>query len=212
MKIHILCTDPQHPVNAWLNRWCEQHAQQHEVRILRRAAELSCGDYLFLISCHEIIRQASRAPYRHTLVIHASDLPKGRGMSPHIWQIIEGAHEIPVTLLNAEDALDSGDIWQQIRVHFKGHELHDDINRAIFDAELALMTWAITNCDTTRSFPQQGEPTFYRKRTPIDSRVDASRSMESQFDLLRVADPIRYPAYIELRGKRFKITLTRMDD
>ena len=40
------------------------------------------GDILFLISCSERIGDAYRQKYRHVLVLHASDLPKGRGWSP----------------------------------------------------------------------------------------------------------------------------------
>ena len=72
---------------------------------------LAGGEILFLVSCNEIIGKDVRDRYMATLVIHASDLPKGRGWSPHIWQIIEGKKEIMVSLLEAEDAVDSGAIW-----------------------------------------------------------------------------------------------------
>ena len=211
MNIHILCTDFRHPVNPWLERWMASNGGSHNIRIARHSSELDGGDFLFLISCHEIIRKPVRDMYRFTLVIHASALPRGRGMSPHLWQILEGKSEIPVTLLNAEDAIDSGDIWHQLVVRFSGHELHDEVNRSIFDAEVALMSWAIRFCDTAIPASQIGEASFYRRRTPEDSRLDPYRTIESQFELLRVADPGRYPAFFELRGKKYKLTITKME-
>ena len=45
------------------------------------------------------------------------------------------------------------------------------------------------------------------KRTPADSQLDPSKSIEEQFDLLRVADSGRYPCFFYLRGRRFVLEL-----
>lgn len=210
-RVAVLCTDPRHPVNAWLEPWAGQTRKRgHDVEILRDHKEVRGGDFLFLVSCHQIVRKDVRENFRHTLVLHASDLPKGRGMSPHIWTVVEGGDELVLSLLNAEDALDSGDIWTQRRIPLEGTELYDDINRLIFDAEIELMDWALENCDHARPRTQSGEPSLFRKRTPEDSRINPEASIASQFDLLRVADPDRYPAFFDHRGQRYRIRLEKM--
>jgi len=210
--VAILCTDPIHPVNAWLQAWgarcrTERRAQ---VTIYRDMHELAGGDFLFLVSCHQIVDHAVRSLYRHTLVLHASDLPRGRGMSPHIWQIVHGAHDITLTLLNAVDQLDAGDIWCQQAIAFDGTELHDEINQKLFDAEVTLMDWALLNCATSVPRSQSGSATHYRKRTPADSQIDPTRPLQESFDLLRVADPNRYPAWFELRGQTYQIRIEKV--
>lgn len=210
LDVSILCSDPAHPVNPRLEQWRDAVAHKAAVRICRGARELEGGDLLFLVSCHQIIRKDVRDTFSHTLVLHASDLPRGRGMSPHIWQIIEGHNEIPVSLLVAEDALDSGDIWAQRKVKLDGFELYDEINELIFAAELDLMTCALDHCTRVAPKPQQGEPTYYRKRTAEDSRIDPAKPLLESFNLLRVADPIRYPAFFELDGRKFRIRIERM--
>lgn len=210
LEVSILCSDPAHPVNPWLEQWRDTVSQGASVRICRDYRELQGGDLLFLVSCHQIIGKAVRDTFSHALVLHASDLPRGRGMSPHIWQIIEGHNEIPVTLLVAEDALDSGGIWAQRKVKLEGFELYDEINEMIFAAELELMTWALDHFTRIAPEPQQGEPTYYRKRTAEDSRIDPARPLLESFNLLRVADPIRYPAFFELDGRKFRIRIERM--
>jgi methionyl-tRNA formyltransferase len=132
-------------------------------------------------------------------------------MSPHVWAILGGANELVVTLLDARDPVDSGDIWSQRRITLRGGELYDEINAALFDAEIDLMNWAIVNCDRSRPRPQSGEPSFFRRRTAEDSRIDPDRSVAEQFDLLRVADPDRYPAFLEYRGRRYKISIECME-
>lgn len=207
--VSILCTDTRHPVNPWLERWAQRRGADARVRIARDWRELGGGDFLFLVSCHQIIGKAVRDTFRHTLVLHASALPKGRGMSPHVWQILEGADRITLTLLNAEDALDSGDIWQQKELRFDGTELHDEIHRALFDAEIELMDWALDHCDHARPVAQVGEPTYYPRRTPADSRIDPTRPLAEFFDLLRIADPDRYPAHFEYRGQKYNIRIEK---
>lgn len=215
MKLRILCTDPAHPVNAWLERWLKaQRAAGHDALLLRDRAALDGqgqGDLLFLVSCHQIIDAALRARYRHTLVLHASALPQGRGMSPHVWQILEGARAITVTLLDAVDQLDAGAIWQQRVVEFDGTELHDAIHAKLFDAEIALMDWAVAHIDHATPRAQQGTPSHYRKRTPEDSRIDPTRPLAESFDLLRICDPARYPAFFELRGRRYSLRIEPLD-
>ncbi|MGE0873754.1 MAG: formyltransferase family protein [Burkholderiales bacterium] len=196
-------------MNEALSAWAASRSASAQVEILRQAADARGGDFLFLVSCHEIVPRRIRDLYRHTLVLHASDLPRGRGMSPHVWQILEGADAIKVTLLVAEDGLDTGDIWRQQEIAFDGTELFDEINRKIFEAELALMTWALDHSQRVEPRAQQGEPTYYRRRVPEDSRVDPTRTIEQAFDLLRVADPDRYPAFFDFRGRRYRIRLDK---
>jgi methionyl-tRNA formyltransferase len=211
LDVKILCTDPRHPVNAWLDAWAAANTHRATVGVWRDWRELpGGGDFLFLVSCHQIIGRATRVKFRHTLVLHASDLPRGRGMSPHIWQILEGEQRIVVSLINAEDELDRGDIWHQMTIEFDGTELHDEIHAKLFDAEVALMTWALDHCDSSSPRPQSGTSTFYRKRSPTDSAIDPNRPLAESFDLLRVADPERYPAFFEHRGAKYRIRIDRM--
>lgn len=209
-RVSILCTDPGHPVNPHLETWAGEQSRRATVEITRDCRDLAGGDFLFLVSCHQIIGEATRRKYRHTLVLHASPLPKGRGMSPHIWALVEGANSVTLSMLNAEDVLDSGDIWQQRMISFDGTELYDEINAKLFAAETELMTWAIDHCDTHTPWAQEGEPSFYRKRTPADSRIDPLRPLVESFDVLRVADPDRYPAFFEHRGQLYRIRIEKI--
>jgi methionyl-tRNA formyltransferase len=210
LKITILCSDVHHPVFPCLQAWAERNRADHAVDLVRAKDALAGGDIFFLISCHELIGPDLRARYRATLVIHASDLPLGRGWSPHIWQVLEKKQDIKVTLLEAADAVDSGAIWTQTAFGLEGHETFAEINAKLFEAELRLMDYAVSHLETVQPRPQDDrEPTRYRKRTPEDSRIDPHRSIADQFDLLRVADPRRFPAFFELLGHRYFIHITK---
>ena len=212
MKIVVLCSSSEHPIFPRLIQWVRNHRSEHDVELVNESKTLSGGDILFLIACSEIIRSEVRKTFTHTLVVHASALPEGRGWSPHIWQLIEGKNTIPITLLEAEDVVDSGDIWKQVDIQLEGHELYDEINAELFAATLRLMDFAVENESSVRPTAQRATPaTYYARRTPADSELDPEKTIAEQFDLLRVADPDRFPCFIELRGKRYSVTLRKAD-
>ena len=214
MKITLLCSDPIHPVNAHLLRWIELNRGDHNISLVRTKNELGSGDVLFMISCSEIISSLDRAAYHASLVLHASDLPLGRGWSPHIWQIIAGADLITLSLLEAEDKVDSGRIWKKVRIPVPKHALWDEINVRLFEAEIDLIEFAVREFARISPTAQDTtiESTYYPRRLPADSKIDPAGTIASQFDKIRVCDPNRFPAYFELHGKKYKLTLDEIDD
>lgn len=210
MKISILCSSQSHPVYAHLQKWREIHRAMHDVELVNSTGALRGGDILFLISCNELVRTETRSKYKKCLVIHASDVPKGRGWSPHIWRIIEGHNVIPVTLLEAEDDVDTGNIWTQKTIELAGHELFDEINEKLFTVELQLMDFAVKQFGSVQPYPQPDiQPSYYKKRSPEDSRLDPQKTISEQFNILRVADQSRFPAFFDVRGYRYRIVLQK---
>lgn len=213
MKISFLCSDEHHPVNDYLYKWIEKNASTHQIELVRSKAGLTGGDLLFLISCSQIVTAKDRERYTYSLVLHASDLPKGRGWSPHIWEIIKGATEITLTLLEAEDKVDSGRIWCKKRIPIAKDLLWDEINARLFSAELELIDFAVNSFSHIRPAEQSAQitPSYYSKRSPEDSQIDPGKTLTEQFDQIRVCDPERFPAYFELHGKKYKIILEKVD-
>ena len=210
MKISVLCSSKLHPVYPHLQTWANNVGAQHDVELVQQKAELTGGDILFLISCHEIISLHDRQKYGTCLVIHASDLPEGRGWSPHVWQILEGSNDMVVSLIEARDEVDTGPIWAQRHLLLEGHELHGEINSQLFAIELDLMNHALEIAGSAIPKPQDGRtPTYYRRRKPEDSRLDPHRSIAEQFNLLRVVDPNRFPAFFDHRGHRYLLRIEK---
>lgn len=211
MKISVLCTDPNHPVVERLRTWVEDISSKgHVATLIFDKSELCGGDILYLVSCSQIIRDTERNKYKIVLVLHASDLPKGRGWSPYIWSILDGAHQITVSLLEASDPVDSGAIWLKTTFDLEGHELLQEINAKLFEAELMLMSQAIDQFDYITPMQQLGESEPYmKKRTPADSQLDLNKTIAEQFNLLRVVDSIRYPAFFEYQGKRYLVKIEK---
>ena len=212
MKIEILTSSKHHPVYADLLLWKKwAQGQGHEVAVIAGgAADVTGGDFLFLISCSAIVREEVRKRFRHVIVVHASDLPRGRGWSPAVWQILDGQKDIIVTALEAADKVDSGPIWLKESVHFEGHELADEIHARLNSVTKNIMSKIIETHQSILPVQQsEDDATYFSRRTPEDSRIDPEQSIASQFELLRVADPERYPAFFDYRGHRYYITLRK---
>ena len=213
MNISVLCSSINHPVYPYLEDWVTKNSAQHDIELVQGMNKLSGGDILLLISCSEIIGRKIRDNFTHCLVIHASNLPEGRGWSPHIWQILEGKKEIVVSLIEVEDVVDSGAIWKQEIMMLQGHELYDEINSKLFESEIILMDYAVSNYASVAPVAQRQKiGSYYKKRSPRDSEINPKKSLSEQFDLLRVSDPDRYPAYFELNGYKYKISLEKLSN
>lgn len=185
----------------------------HVVALVFDKAALEGGDVLFLVSCSQMIREAERQKYKATLVLHASDLPKGRGWSPHIWAILGGKNQITVSLLEASEPVDSGAIWLKTRFELVGHELLLEINAKLFEAEISLMTQAVEQFASIVPEQQKGDHGPYMvKRTPMDSRLDPHKTIAEQFDLLRIVDSQRYPAFFDYRGMRYSLKIEKVEN
>lgn len=212
MKIALLCSDRAHLGFAFLEEWVSRNSARHQVTLHDRAQQLTEGDFLFLISCTEIIPATVYTRFRFPLVIHESDLPHGRGWSPLAWQILEGRHEIAVSLIEVSEHVDRGAIWKKSVLRLQGHELLDEINQRLMQVKFELVEYALAHhAHVERIEQKHTDATYYKRRTPEQSELDPRKSIESQFDLLRIADARRYPAFFTLRGHRYKLVVEKMD-
>lgn len=168
-------------------------------------------DFVFLLSCEEIIKKEALRLNRHNLVVHASALPHGKGWSPLTWQILEGKSVIPVTLFEAAEHVDAGCIYLQEEIHFEGTELIDELRAAVGDATCRLCRSFVQNYPDVlcQKREQEGAESFYRRRRPCDSQLDIDKTIREQINLLRVVDNERYPAFFEWKGQSYRLLIEK---
>ena len=168
----------------------------------------------FCLGFGRLLPETVRARFCHTLLVHERDLPRGKGWSPLTWQILDGESRIPVTLIEVAEKVYSGTIYAQRWVEFEDHELVDELRTAQAEATRALCREFVDNypASAERGREQHGEESFYPRRGPEDSRLDPERPLAEQFNLLRVVDNERYPAFFEWRGRRFQLHIIGIRD
>ena len=211
IKVTIL-SDP----DTWMNQYIPHLRIQFEGRgisvdVIHQPEDLTPGDVAFFLSCGQIITATKLKCHEHNLVVHASNLPQGRGWSPLTWQILEGKNHIPVSLIKAENKVDSGQIYLQDTLFLQGHELIDECRSKLADVVINLCLQFIDNFPDVLSYgkTQKGKATYYPKRTPDNSELDINKTIDAQFNLLRIVDNEKSPAYFVKEGVRYKIVVTK---
>jgi methionyl-tRNA formyltransferase len=203
--------------STWLNAYLgalvmDWEAQGHGVDWLHDPRDAGEGDFCFCLSLGQLVPERVRARFFHTLVVHESDLPQGKGWSPLTWQILDGRSRIPVTLLEAANRVDSGAIYAQRWLEFAGHELISELREAQAMATHELCRWFVDHYpeSAAEARAQKGEESFYSRRRPTDSRLEPNMSLAAQFNLLRVVDNERYAAWFEYNGHRYRLRIDQI--
>lgn len=197
-------------INAMVSEW---RAGGYSVEWIHEPSVLRERDVAFFLSCSALISTERLALHAHNLVVHASALPSGRGWSPLTWQVLEGRDEIPVTLFEALEKVDSGPIYVQSLVRFTGSELLVEMHEKLASeiARLCILFIERFPLILAEARPQHGEATYYQRRRWTDSKLDVESTIASQFSLLRVVDNDRYPAYFDMCGHRYRLRIDRDD-
>lgn len=201
---------------SWMNKYNVILAQElqalgHDVKILQSKNELEQGDIAFFLSCFEIVEKHKLKLNKHNLVVHESNLPQGKGWSPMSWQILEGKNIIPVTLFEASEEVDAGDIYNQDEVILKGNELISEWQELLGQKTIEMCISFVQKYNEIKPKKQIGIGSFYPKRTPKDSEVNINKTINEQFNLLRIVDNEKYPAFFEINGCKYKLKIERYE-
>jgi len=184
-------------------------ADGDDARLCRAHADIPEGDIAFYLSCIRITPPEVLGRNKVNLVVHASDLPKGRGFSPVAWQVAQGCNDIPLCLLHAVDGVDAGPVVYRDHIHLVGHELLDEIHVRQAEAVNALCLRYLRDPEPPPGTPQSGEPSVFPRRTRRDDELDVEQSLAALFDRLRVADNDKFPAYFRLHGHTYLLRITK---
>ena len=50
---------------------------------------------------------------------------------------------------------------------------------------------------------QIGDPSYYRKRTPMDNEIDIKKPIQEQINIFRVSDNENYPAFFYYKNIKY---------
>jgi len=159
-------------------------------------------DIIFLINYLKILSK-NTVSKNFCLLVHESNLPKDKGGAPIQNQILRGKKKIHLSLIKATEKLDSGDIYLKSNFKLDGSELNNEIRKIQALKSLDLIKKFLKNLNIYKPKKQIGISTYNKLRTGIDSLIDIKKSIKDQFNLLRVCDNERYPAYFIFKKKQY---------
>ena len=165
--------------------------------------------FCFLLGYTKILKENILNSECKFFVVHESALPRGRGWSPLTWQVLEGKASVTVSLIEAAIPVDSGAIIGQTIIELCGAELVDDLRRHQSLATLHLIREFLRKPNEAQQSAkkQEGAVTWYDRRYPTDSKININKTIDEQFNLLRVVDNDRYPAWFDYRGERYVLKI-----
>jgi methionyl-tRNA formyltransferase len=201
LRITILVDNPK----SWFVEYADRIAEKlremgHDVVRTADAQEIHEGDVAFFLSCERLIKKPIRDRNTHNIVMHGSKVPQGKGWSPLTRSILEGKKSITVSLFEAEDAVDSGNVYARKTFALEGHELIDEVRKIEAGVMEEMAIEFIESYPPGEGEVQSGEESFYARRKPEDNELDPQKSIVENFNLLRVVDNDRYPAFFKYKG------------
>jgi|TARA_R110000765_G_scaffold243918_1_gene346272 methionyl-tRNA formyltransferase len=207
MKITILTDNKKSWVLPYVKTIHNKLSKDHAVSHVYNIRDVEESDVLFILSCEKIVTKKQLNICKNNIVIHPSELPKGRGWSPVAWQILEDKNFIPMSLFEAEAAVDSGDIYIVDYIELQGTELNEEIKhlQGIKTVEMAIAY--ISKWPMVGKPQEDYESTYYKRRGLDSSELDINKSIEENFNLLRVVDNNRYPAFFYKDGVKYIIKI-----
>ena len=199
---------------SWFVPYAERFAAElgtrgYNAQLLTDHTEIPGTTHIvFILSYFRIIPSVHLGKNRLNLVVHESDLPKGKGWAPMFWQVLEGKNEIPVTLFEADEHTDNGRIWFKDVIQLRGDELHDELRHLQAEKSVEMCLKFLEELDGIEPKEQEGESTFYPRRTPKDSELDTSKSIDELFNQLRIASNEDYPAFFMKNGVKYVLQIS----
>lgn len=211
MRITILTDNPKSWVIPYAKELKERLSENHEVTHVFSSKDIKEGDLMLILSCERILKDFHLSFHKSNIVVHPSELPKGKGWSPLAWQVLEGKNRIPLTLFEANDKVDDGYIYQVDYLELDGNELNDEIKYLQGLKTIEMIQRYIDGFESRNGIPQNGDETFYEKRTFRDSELNVNKTINEQFNLLRVVDNERYPAFFLRDGVKYILKIYKED-
>ncbi len=201
--------------NSWIEPYVEKFILKHglsvEDNLTYDVQETSKFDVCFLLGYTKILQSKELSIDTKYYVIHESDLPKGKGFSPISWQILEEKNEISVCLIEVDEKVDSGNIILKDIFKLDGYELFEEIRQKQAEITFKLISKFMDLYPNLRPVEQKGKSTFYKKRNPADSELDINKTLIQQFNLLRICDNERWPAFFIIDGKKYILKIFEGD-
>lgn len=131
--------------------------------------------------------------------IHFSLLPRWRGAAPVERAILAGDLETGTCLMQLEEGLDTGPVFDTVRVPIRPRATADEVRHELVDAGVEQLLRCLGS-GLGNPEPQTGEPTYASKIRPEELRIDWDAPAVVIDRLVRLG-----AAWTSLRGRRLRI-------
>ena len=193
--------------NSWIEKFIrdkfKKKSKKYNFSISKNFRNVKRQDIVFILGYMKVLPENFLKRNEMNLVVHESDLPEGKGFAPVQWQILQKKNKIPICLLDANNKADSGDIYEKNFIKLKGYELNGEIRKRQAIATIKIISKLLKKYPKFKKIKQSGKSTFYKKRGPQNSMLNINKSIKANFNLLRVVDNEKYPAFFIFKKRKY---------
>jgi len=199
--------------NDWIEKKIKnlfKNNNKYFFKIEKNFKKIIKQDIVFILNYTKILPKSFLENNHLNLVVHASDLPKGKGFAPIQWQILKNKNKIPICLVIANEKFDSGGIIDKRYFYLKGHELNDEIRDIQAKETVKTVKNFLKKYPNFKIKQQIGRSTFFRRRFRSDSELNINSNLKKNFNLLRVVDNKKYPAFFKYKNNKYIIKISKI--
>lgn len=191
--------------NNWMLNFIKNSRYKNikRIKIFWNIKKIKNYDLVFIINYTKLIPKKYLKNNRFNLVIHSSNLPKGKGFAPLQWQILENKKKIFFSMININHKIDSGDIIMKSNIKLNGSELYEELRQLQSKKILEMINKVIKIFPKIKFEKQKGKGSVYKKRSLNDSEININKSIKSQFNKFRIVNNEKWPAFFYFKKKKY---------
>ena len=202
--------------NNWIGRQLNdttfEKFTKYKFKIFYDYKKIKDFDIVFILGYTKILAEKFIKKNNISLTIHNSNLPFYRGFSPLQQQILSNKKKIGMCLIKVVKEVDRGPIILKDFLRLDGTELYNEIREKQFILIVKLIKKFLKKFPniTLKSQPNING-SFFKRRKASDQKLDITKSIKNQFNLMRIANNEDWPCYFEFKNKRYILKIYQND-
>ena len=201
------------------NDWIKKHLlvynfgfkKKFGFKIEKKINKIKRKDIVFILGYTKILSNKFLKKNRYNLVVHESNLPKGKGFAPVQSQILKNQNKIPICLLEATEKVDSGKIYEKGYFNLSGKEIYQEIRYKQAQATFKIIKKFLKKFPNISCTKQIGKGNFFKKRFAKHHKLNINKTIKQQFNLLRIGNNDLFPSFFIYRGQKYILKIFKKD-
>ena len=173
---------------------------------------LSKFDIVFIINFTKIIKENNLKKIKLPIVIHGSKLPDFKGFAPVQNQILINKNKIFFSMIKVANKVDSGEIILGKNLMLDGTELYDEIRFKTANHMVHMIKSFLKIYPNYNLTKQHGLGKFYKKRKPVDQKLNINKSIKDNFNIFRISNNEHWPAYFKFKKKKYILKIYKKNN
>ena len=191
----------------WLKKFIvklnKKFKNKYSFKIEKNYKKVSKQDLVFLVYFYDILPKSFLKKNKLTLITHCSKLPRDKGFAPMQNQILRGKNKIFISIVEAINKVDSGNIYLQRSFNLKGTELYENIRKIQKIEIIKIIESFLIKYPKIKNKKQTGKENYNKRRNINNSQLNIKKSIHDQFQLLRICDNEKFPAFFIYKKKKY---------